>query len=469
MIVAPGATSVSVDVFFADDSGFALTGKVAADFPACKWSSGTNTADTTITLTDLAAITTAHPNDNTAGGVKEREGGWYRLDLPNNMLTSAGRKTLTFAETTNKRILGPFVDCQYTQVDLRQTLGSTSVGTAGYVGVDWGQVANKTTTNALTGTTIAATQQVDVNTIKTQAVTCAAGVTVGAFVGNATAALAVNASGRIDVGLWLGVAPLALSSQQVQAIVPNTQKVDVETIKTNPVVNGGTVTFPTNATLASTTNITAAAGCAVSSLGANVITAAATATDFGTEIATAIWTDTTAGDFTVGLSIGKSIMNGVSLGTGLTINAYTGNTVQTGDSFARIGATGSGLTSLAPSATALSTVQWTNTRAGYLDNLSAGAVALASGVVVTTNNDKAGYALTAAYDFAKGTVAVTESYNADGAAPTPVQALLLTMQMLTEMSIAGTTMTIKKLDGSSTAATLTLDSGTAPTSITRAT
>lgn len=44
---------------------------------------------------------------------------------------------------------------------------------------------------------------------------------------------------------------------------------------------------------------------------------------------------------------------------------------QTGDSFARIGATGSGLTSLAPSATALSTVQWTNTRAGNLDNLDA--------------------------------------------------------------------------------------------------
>lgn len=39
--------------------------------------------------------------------------------------------------------------------------------------------------------------------------------------------------------------------------VPDTQKVDVDTIKTNPVVNAGTVTFPTTATLASTTNITA--------------------------------------------------------------------------------------------------------------------------------------------------------------------------------------------------------------------
>lgn len=35
------------------------------------------------------------------------------------------------------------------------------------------------------------------------------------------------------------------------------QPVDVNTIKTNPVVNGGTITFPTGATLASTTNITA--------------------------------------------------------------------------------------------------------------------------------------------------------------------------------------------------------------------
>lgn len=56
----------------------------------------------------------------------------------------------------------------------------------------------------------------------------------------------------------------------------------------------------------------------------------------------------------------------------------TASVAQTGDNYARIGATGSGLTSLAPSSTALSTAQWTNTRAGYLDNLSAGAAALQS-------------------------------------------------------------------------------------------
>lgn len=63
---------------------------------------------------------------------------------------------------------------------------------SGYVAPNWGDVGNPTTTNTLTGTTIA-----------------------------------------------------------------STQKVDLETIKTNPVVNAGTVTFPTTATLASTTNITA--------------------------------------------------------------------------------------------------------------------------------------------------------------------------------------------------------------------
>jgi hypothetical protein len=44
------------------------------------------------------------------------------------------------------------------------------------------------------------------------------------------------------------------------------------------------------------------------------------------QIATAVWTDTTAGDFTTALSVGKSVMNGVALGTGLTVNAVTGLT-----------------------------------------------------------------------------------------------------------------------------------------------
>lgn len=44
------------------------------------------------------------------------------------------------------------------------------------------------------------------------------------------------------------------------------------------------------------------------------------------QVATGIWQDATAGDFTTALSIGKSVMNGVALGTGLTVNDLTTKT-----------------------------------------------------------------------------------------------------------------------------------------------
>jgi len=67
------------------------------------------------------------------------------------------------------------------------------------------------------------------------------------------------------------------------------------------------------------------------------------------------------------------------------------------------------------------------------------------------------------------TTQMTEAYAADGAAPTLAQALMMIQQKLGEFSISGTTLTMKKLDGSATAATFTLDDATSPTSITRAT
>lgn len=66
------------------------------------------------------------------------------------------------------------------------------------------------------------------------------------------------------------------------------------------------------------------------------------------------------------------------------------------------------------------------------------------------------------------TTQMTESYATDGSAPTLTQAVMLTQQILSEGSVAGTTMTVKKVDGSTTAATFTLNDATTPTSITRA-
>lgn len=67
------------------------------------------------------------------------------------------------------------------------------------------------------------------------------------------------------------------------------------------------------------------------------------------------------------------------------------------------------------------------------------------------------------------TTAMTESYSTDGGTKTVAQALYEIAQILQESTAAGTTVTVKRVDGSTTAMTFTLDSSTAPTSITRAT
>lgn len=67
------------------------------------------------------------------------------------------------------------------------------------------------------------------------------------------------------------------------------------------------------------------------------------------------------------------------------------------------------------------------------------------------------------------TTQMTEAYAADGVAPTLAQAIFAIMQQAGEFAIAGTTITVKKLDGSTTALTFTLDDATDPTSRTRAT
>jgi hypothetical protein len=62
---------------------------------------------------------------------------------------------------------------------------------------------------------------------------------------------------------------------------------------------------------------------------------------------------------------------------------------------------------------------------------------------------------------------MTESYAADGAAPTLAQALMLIQQQLGDFAIVGTTLTVRRLDGSTTAATFTLNDASSPSSITR--
>ena len=55
-----------------------------------------------------------------------------------------------------------------------------------------------------------------------------------------------------------------------------------------------------------------------------------------------------------------------------------------------------------------------------------------------------------------------ESYAADGVQPTPAQSMYLTMQSINDFAIAGTSYSVKGLDGLTTVATYTLDSATDP-------
>ncbi len=66
------------------------------------------------------------------------------------------------------------------------------------------------------------------------------------------------------------------------------------------------------------------------------------------------------------------------------------------------------------------------------------------------------------------TTAQTESYASDGAAATPAQLLYMIYCTVGEFSISDTTITGKKVDGSTTAMTWTINSASSPTSRTRA-
>lgn len=100
VILAVGAVDTSIDVQIVDDTGLPVTELVAATFPTVKFSKGVG-ADVTITLSDLALLTTAH----TDGGVKERGEGVYRLDLPDAVASTAAPKVTIRGEATNKRLI----------------------------------------------------------------------------------------------------------------------------------------------------------------------------------------------------------------------------------------------------------------------------------------------------------------------------------------------------------------------------
>lgn len=165
-----------------------------------------------------------------------------------------------------------------------------------------------------------------------------------------------------------------------------------------------------------------------------------------------------------------------------------------------------GTDNAALAATALTDATWTDTRAGYIDELAAANLPTDIADIPTVAEFEARSIVAADYVVVGDTIAgvttatnltnaptngdltatmktsvntevidgltvdtIADSYSTDGSQPTIAQALLEILQMMQEKSITDTTLTVKKPDGSTAAMTFTLDSATTPTSITRAT
>lgn len=257
----------------------------------------------------------------------------------------------------------------------------------------------------------------------------------------------IDGSGRVDVGKTLGTAVtldtnnvLNVSTKYVggtlqtardigaSVLLAAGQKVDVDTIKTNPVVNAGTVTFPTGATLASTTNITAGTIATVTNL-----TNAPTAGDLTATMKTSVTTAATAATPTAAAVTGA---------VGSVTGNVGGNVVGTVASV--VGAVGSvtGLT------------------ASNLDATISSRLATSGYTAPPTSAQNA----TAVF-----TTQLTESYAALHTVPTLAQIMFEMRGLAGGKSAATTFLTINKIDGSTPAEVFTMDSATAPTSLNRTT
>lgn len=204
------------------------------------------------------------------------------------------------------------------------------------------------------------------------------------------------------------------------------QKVDVDTIKTNPVVNGGTITFPTGATLASTTNITAGTIATVTNL-----TNAPTNGDLTATMKTSVTTAATAATPTIS-TLGNNTITAASIAA----NAITAAKVADG------------------------TIDAATFAAGAIDATAIAADAIGASELASDAATEIADAVLRA--------ALTESYASLHAAPTLTQLMLEIRALLAEKSVSGTTLTANKLDGSTPAETFTLDDATTPSAITRA-
>lgn len=342
------------------------------------------------------------------------------------------------------------------------TAGRTiDVSAGGEAGVDWANVGSPTTAVDLSGTNIKTNQKVDVETIKTQTVTCGAGVTVLASVGTAATstaqtgdsyALANGANGFVaikdDTAAILTDTGTTLDTKinNIQGATFDTATDSLEAIRNRGDAAWVTASPPSAASIADAVWDEAIAGHLGAGSTGEALNAAGAAGDPWTTTLPGAYGAGSAG-YIIGTNVNATVSSRASQTSVDTIDGIADNILL---DTAEIGAAGAGLTNLPWNAAWDAEVQSECTDAlNAYDPPTKAEMDTATGAVFTT--------------------ALTEAYAADGAAFTGAQALYMIWSALSEFAIAGTTITAKKLDGSATAMTFTLDDGTNPTSRTRAT
>jgi len=266
--IKAGSTSVSVPVILrktADNTE--NTGTLAANITAYYWrQGGTPTAVTA--ASDLAAITSAF----SAGGWKAADAtnapGTYRLDVDDAAFATGADWVVISVKVASCYL---FVEKYALTTNVVQTGDSYArIGAAG------------ASLTAITGVTLATSQPgVTIPTVTTvtnqlTAAAIATGVWTDTTAGDFTTSASIGKSIMNGIALGTGLT------------------VNDLTTKTGFSLSNGSFVTATFGTCDLTSTMK-------------------------TSVATAVWTDTVAGDFTVSASVGKSVMNGIALGTGLTI------------------------------------------------------------------------------------------------------------------------------------------------------
>lgn len=218
------------------------------------------------------------------------------------------------------------------------TAGRTlDVSAGGEAGLDWANIGTPSTTVSLSGTTVSVVSSVTGN-VGGNVVGSVASVTgsvgsigSGGITAASIAADAITAAkiadGAIDTATFASgtTIPRVTLADTLTTYTGNTVQTGDSFARigaagvglTNIVLPSGGLANVTTWTVALTGNITgnlsgsvgsiASGGIAAASFASNAITAAALAADAGVEIASAVWQDAVAGDFTVAGSVGKSL------------------------------------------------------------------------------------------------------------------------------------------------------------------